>query len=50
MYQLLAHGHTNSVEPWARLWSEGHGEAWRADAEYVEQHHRQFLGAILNSG
>ena len=48
MYALLEHGHSDTVEPWARLWSEGHGEVWRADAEYAEQHLNVFLAALLN--
>ena len=49
MHRLLAHGHSNRIEPWARLWSQGHGETWRADAEYVEQHYGFFLAALLDS-
>jgi len=50
MYRLLAHGQRDGVDPWARLWSDGHGAVWRADAEYAELHHRLFLAAILDSG
>ena len=50
MFRLLADGHGNGVEPWARLWSDGHGATWRADAEYAEQHHRLFLAAIRKDG
>lgn len=49
MHRLLAHGHSNRIEPWARLWSQGHGQTWRADAEYVEQNNRIFLAALLKS-
>lgn len=38
MYDLLADGHRTGTEPWNRLWNEGHGRAWLADAEYVEDH------------
>jgi hypothetical protein len=48
MYALLEQGHKNSVQPWAKLWSEGHGAAWRADAEYVEHHHRLFLATLVH--
>ena len=47
MYTLLEQGHSVSVEPWATLWSEGHGDIWRTNAEYAEQHHRLFLAALL---
>ncbi|MDW6065918.1 hypothetical protein SAZ11_59285 [Streptomyces sp. FXJ1.4098] len=32
---------------WARLWAEGHGDAWRNDAEYVEQREDQWMQALL---
>ena len=37
MYNLLRQGHRLGREPWSRLWCEGHGEIWLADADYVEQ-------------
>lgn len=48
MYTLPERGHIDSVEPWARLWSEGHGDVWRTDAEHVEKHHELFLAALLD--
>ncbi len=48
MHTRLEQGHEDGVEPWARLWSDGHGAVWRADAEYAERHHRPFLAAILD--
>lgn len=38
MYDLLARGHADGEEPWARLWTEGHGEFWRRDAAWCEAH------------
>jgi Ser/Thr protein kinase RdoA (MazF antagonist) len=46
MYTLLEQGHNETVE-WASLWSKGHGEVWRTDAEYAEEHHHLFLSALL---
>ncbi len=37
MYNLLRQGHRLGREPWSRLWSEGHGEIWLTDADYVEE-------------
>jgi len=48
MFRLLERGRRDSVEPWARLWTEGHGEVWRRDAEYVEQHRTELLVALLD--
>jgi hypothetical protein len=28
--------HFELLEPWVRLWREGHGEAWRRDSEFIE--------------
>ena len=47
MYDLLAAGHENGTQPWARLWAEGHGEIWRRDTEYIAQHENDWLTALL---
>lgn len=28
MYEVLRQGHATNTHPWARLWSEGHGDHW----------------------
>jgi Ser/Thr protein kinase RdoA (MazF antagonist) len=38
MYDLLERGGRTGAQPWARLWSEGHGTHWGAAAEYVAAH------------
>jgi Ser/Thr protein kinase RdoA (MazF antagonist) len=35
------------VSPWARHWREGHGEAWRADAEYIAALEGRWREALL---
>jgi hypothetical protein len=35
MHTLLHDGHRSGAQPWARLWSEGHGAVWRRDAEWI---------------
>lgn len=47
MHLLLAEGHRSGRQPWARLWAEGHGETWAADAEYTELR-RHTLQAVLD--
>ena len=47
MFSLLEHGGRSGVQPWARLWAQGHGEVWRTDAEYVERHQDALLAALL---
>lgn len=37
MYNLLRDGHRTGVQPWARLWNDGHGDVWMADATYTER-------------
>jgi hypothetical protein len=37
MYERLRCGGETGVQPWARLWAEGHGDHWRAAAEDVER-------------
>jgi len=37
MYDLLRHGHDKGIVPWNRLWDEGHGAAWLASTNYIEE-------------
>lgn len=37
------------VQPWATLWASGHGDAWRSDAEYIEQREDRSAHALLAS-
>lgn len=48
MYDLLADGAETGTQPWARLWAEGHGEAWRADTEFIERRRDGWLRALLD--
>lgn len=48
MHDLLAEGHRTGRQPWARLWNEGHGEVWEADADYTAAH-QESLRAVLGS-
>ena len=38
MYQLLLNGSKSGEQPWARLYTEGHGEHWKGAANYIRQH------------
>ncbi|WP_431932435.1 hypothetical protein [Micromonospora sp. RP3T] len=46
-HELIVHHDLLGVEPWVTHWRTGHGEAWRADAEYTEQHTDRWLTALL---
>ncbi|GAA3637633.1 phosphotransferase [Microlunatus ginsengisoli] len=37
MYDLLVRGARDAVQPWARLYAEGHAEHWGPAATYIEQ-------------
>ncbi|SFK97968.1 hypothetical protein [Streptomyces pini] len=47
MHDFLRDRAAHGVQPWARLWGEGHGETWRRDAEYVERREGLWLDALL---
>jgi len=49
MYELLRRSHETGVQPWSKLWSEGHGVVWLAHAIYVEDR-RSVWAEALNSG
>jgi aminoglycoside phosphotransferase (APT) family kinase protein len=47
MHTFLADQAAHGAQPWARLWQEGHGEAWQADTDYIAQRKRQWHDALL---
>lgn len=46
MHDFLRDQSARGVEPWARLWAEGHGDAWLADARYVRSREAHWLDAL----
>jgi hypothetical protein len=46
MYELLRSGHDTGVQPWSRLWNEGHGAVWLADADYVDGRRSTWVSAM----
>lgn len=47
MYDLLERGHRTGRQPWASLWEAGHGDAWRASAQFAENRMDLLSRAIL---
>lgn len=47
MHDFLRAQAAEGNQPWARHWAEGHGDAWRSDAAYVEQREDLWLRALL---
>jgi Ser/Thr protein kinase RdoA (MazF antagonist) len=47
MHTFLAERAARGVQPWARLWEEGHGDAWQADTDYITRREHQWHEAIL---
>ncbi|RPF38680.1 phosphotransferase enzyme family protein [Streptomyces sp. TLI_185] len=48
MHDFLRDQSDRGHQPWARLWAEGHGDAWRGDAEYIEEREEQWERALLS--
>ncbi|MFD2762627.1 phosphotransferase [Micromonospora eburnea] len=48
MHDFLRKQSALGVEPWATHWRTGHGDAWRADAEYTERHTGRWVQALLD--
>ena len=46
VYEHLKMSHERGVEPWSRLWSEGHGAVWLAHAIYVEERQNVWVEAL----
>jgi hypothetical protein len=47
MYEFLQKSNEDAVQPWSRLWLEGHGEMWFDDALYVEGRRHLWEAALL---
>ncbi len=47
MHDFLARQADLGAQPWARLWREGHGDVWDADARYIGQREAQWRRALL---
>src|SRR5262249_19827512 len=47
MYNFLADQAANGTQPWATLWDQGHGDAWRADTQYITQQQHTWRQALL---
>jgi hypothetical protein len=47
MHDFLAERAAAGAAPWARLWREGHGDTWRADAEYAAGLEDRWRAALL---
>jgi Phosphotransferase enzyme family len=48
MYEFLARQAARGAQPWARLWGQGHGAAWQADADYIAQRADTWRRALLS--
>lgn len=46
MHHLLQSANETGLQPWGRMYIEGHGEHWRAAAEYVQQHQSAWTAAL----
>jgi Phosphotransferase enzyme family len=47
MHGFLADRAARNVHPWVRLWREGHGEAWRSNADYIDERLALWRDALL---
>ena len=47
MHDFLARQAARGAQPWARLWQEGHGDRWRADAGYIARREGRWHRALL---
>jgi len=47
MHDFLARQAARGAQPWARLWREGHGDAWLADTRFIARHEHRWHQALL---
>ncbi|MER6950002.1 phosphotransferase [Nonomuraea sp. NPDC000554] len=48
MHDFLRRQAADGAQPWTTLWREGHGDAWQADADYIERHEPRWAAALLS--
>jgi hypothetical protein len=48
MHDFLADQAARNVQPWATLWRDGHGDAWRSDADYIDRRQARWQAALLS--
>ncbi|HEX8489153.1 MAG TPA: phosphotransferase [Propionibacteriaceae bacterium] len=48
MHDFLAVQSDLGTEPWVTHWREGHGTAWRNDADWIDQRQSQWQAALLD--
>jgi hypothetical protein len=47
MHTFLAEQAAVGAQPWARLWQDGHGDAWSADSDYIARRQDRWRAALL---
>jgi Ser/Thr protein kinase RdoA (MazF antagonist) len=47
MFDLLRTSSRSGVQPWARLYAQGHGDHWGPAADYIEEHVDSWTAALL---
>jgi len=47
MFDLLDESSKTGVQPWARLYAEGHGDHWGPAADYIEEHLQMWTDVLL---
>lgn len=47
MYSLLRRSHEAGHEPWASMYTQGHGEHWDQTADYIAQHQQVWRHALI---
>lgn len=48
MHDFLAQQAASGTQPWTQLWQQGHGAAWREDADYIERREDAWRRALLS--
>jgi len=47
MHEFLARQARAGAQPWAGMWDDGHGDAWQADADYIQANEAAWAAALL---
>jgi len=48
MYEHLKHSSVSGLQPWGRMFHEGHGDFWRSSTAYIESNQRDWESAVVH--
>jgi Ser/Thr protein kinase RdoA (MazF antagonist) len=49
MHEMLQRAHESAQEPWATMYTEGHGDHWLGTTKFIARHNRDWQDAVTHN-